>query len=83
VGALAVLATARAFDWLPWVALASLTVNPDRRPTLKEALRGHLIFHSQTHGAGRFIPKPGHAREMGLELLGRMALDGQLVEPHL
>ncbi len=82
-GALVVLATGRAFDWLPWVALASLTVKPDRKPTLKESLHARLIFHSQTDGAGRFIPKPSHARELGLELLGRTALDERLVEPQL
>jgi hypothetical protein len=82
-GALVILATGRAFHWLPWVALASLTVNPDRKPTLEEAHHGRLIFHSQTNGAGRFIPKPSHAREMGLELLGRIVLDERLVEPHL
>jgi hypothetical protein len=82
-GALVVLATGRAFDWLPWVAVASLTVEPDRKPTLQDALRARLIFHSQTAGAGRYIPKPSHARNMGLELVVRTVLDEQLVEPHL
>jgi hypothetical protein len=82
-GALVVLATGRAFDWLPWVAVASLTVEPDRKPRFQDALRCRLIFHSQTAGAGLFIPKPTHARRMGLELLGRAVLDDRLVEPHL
>jgi hypothetical protein len=82
-GALVVLATGRAFDWLPWVALASLTVNGQEKPTLAEARRARLIFHPQTEGAGRFIPKPSDARAMGLELLGRTELDPQLVEPQV
>ena len=82
-GALVVLATGRAFDWLPWVALASLTVKPDRKPTLQDALRARLIFHSQTNGAGLFIPQRSHGRRMGLEILGQTVLDERLVEPHL
>jgi hypothetical protein len=82
-GALVVLATGRAFDWLPWVSLASLTVKATRKATLEEALRARLIFHSQTEGAGRFIPKPSHARGMGLEPLGRVELDDRLVKRQL
>ena len=82
-GALVVLATGRAFDWLPWVALASLTVKGHRKPTLEEALGARLIFHSQTMGAGRFIPKPSHARALAWELLGRAELDARRVKPHL
>jgi hypothetical protein len=82
-GAMVVLATGRAFAWLPWVALASLTVKGQRKPTLEEALRACLMFHSQTMGAGRFIPKPSHAKGMGLELLGQVVLDPRLVKPHL
>jgi hypothetical protein len=82
-GAMVVLATGRAFDWLPWVALASLTITGNQKPTLEEALRARLILHSQTMGAGRFIPKPSHARGMNLELLGQVVLDERLVKPHL
>jgi hypothetical protein len=82
-GALVVLATGRAFEWLPWVAVASLTVKGNRKPTLEEALRAHLIFHSQTMGAGRFSPKPKEVRGLGLELLGRVKLDPRRVKPHL
>jgi hypothetical protein len=82
-GALIVLATGRAFDWLPWVALASLTVKSDVKPTLDDALKACLIPHLQTNGAGRFIPKRSHARGLGLELLGHIKLDQELVKPHL
>ncbi len=75
-GALAVLATGRLFDWLPWVALASLGVDARRRPQLVDALDARLIVHGQTRGAGRFVPRSAHARVMGLELLGRVELDG-------
>lgn len=82
-GALVVLATGRAFEWLPWVALASLTVDARRKATFDEALRGRLIFHPDTEGAGRFVPKPGHVRDMNLERLGTAELDARLVQPHL
>jgi hypothetical protein len=82
-GALVILATGRAFDWIPWVALASLTVGPDSKPTLDDALKARLIPHLQTNGAGRYIPKRAHVQGLGLELLGRIALSHALVEPHL
>lgn len=81
--ALVVLATGRAFDWIPWVALASLTVDPDRKPTLGDALQARLIPHLQTRGAGRYIPKRAHIKGLGLELIGRISLSPVLVEPHL
>ncbi len=82
-GALVALATGRAFDWIPWVAIASLELKTNRKITLEEASRARLIFHSQTSGAGRFIPKSSHARTMGLELLGQVSLDARLVKPHI
>lgn len=82
-GALIVLDTGRAFDWLPWVALAALDVRPDEPPTLAEAIHGRLIFHPQTHGAGRFVPKPAHAKGLGLQLLGQVELDAGRVAPLL
>lgn len=82
-GALVVLATGRAFEWLPWVAITSLTVKGDVRPSLVDALDGRLIHHPQTAGAGRFIPKPAHAKGLGLELLGTVDLDPARVAPHL
>jgi hypothetical protein len=82
-GALVVLATGRAFDWLPWVALASLTVKHDSMPTFEEAIRGRLILHLQTEGAGRFIPKRAHAHGLGLKLIGHVNLDPVRVAPIL
>lgn len=82
-GAMVVLATGRAFDWLPWCALASLTVDPVHKPTLEEALQATLIYHLQTQGAGKFVPKRAHARGLGLELLGTVALDSERVAPCL
>jgi hypothetical protein len=81
--AMVVLDTGRVFDWLPWCALASLTVDPAAKPTLADAARGRLIFHLQTSGAGRYVPKRKHAIGLGLELLGHVALDPSLVKPHL
>lgn len=82
-GAMVVLATGRAFEWLPWCALVSLTVDPASKPSLDDATRGRLIPHPQTRGAGRFIPKQAHVRGLGLELLGCIPLDAALVEPQL
>ncbi len=80
-GAMVVLASGRAFDWLPWCALASLTVDPTVKPTLADAAGARLITHLQTNGAGIFVPKKAHAT--GLELLGHIKLDPTLVKPHL
>lgn len=74
-GALVVLARGRAFEWLPWCALASLTVDAARKPTLDAVCGASLLFHSQTDGAGRFVPKRAHATLMGLERLGAFRLD--------
>jgi hypothetical protein len=82
-GALVVLATGRAFEWLPWLALASLTVKHDSMPTFEEALRARLIPHLQTQGAGRFIPKRVHAQGLGLQRLGHVNLDPVRVAPQL
>lgn len=82
-GALVVLATGRAFDWLPWCALAALTVAHDRKPSLDEAMGAKLLFHPQNDGAGLYVPKRAHARTMGLEPLGRVALDQAAVKPRL
>lgn len=82
-GALVVLSTGRVFDWLPWVAIASLTGNPDVKPTFRDAVQGRLIPHFQTQGAGRYVPKAVHAKGLGLELLGTVDIVPHLVEPHL
>ncbi|WP_136420079.1 hypothetical protein [Herbaspirillum sp. ST 5-3] len=82
-GAFVVLDCGRAFDWLPWCALASLTVEPSRKPTIDDAIHANLIFHLQTDGAARCVPKRSDAKTMQLELIGRIALDPNCVKPHL
>lgn len=79
-GALVVLETGRAFDWFPWCALASLTVDPKVKPTLADAMGARLITHLQTDGAGRFIPNKAHVAGLGLELIGKVELDPALVQ---
>ena len=82
-GALVVLATGRAFDWLPWVAVAGLTVDPGRRSSLEEALDARIVPHPQTDGVGRYVPKAAHAKGLGIELLGKVMIDDAKVQPHL
>ena len=82
-GAMIVMDRGRAFDWLPWCALASLTVDPSRRPTLADARQALLITHMQTQGAARCVPRRAHLKTMGAELIGRVALDAQRVAPVL
>ncbi len=82
-GAMIVLDRGRAFDWVPWCALASLTVDPTRRPTLEDACQAQLITHMQTNGAARCVPKRAHLATMGAELIGRVALDAKRVAPVL
>jgi hypothetical protein len=82
-GAMVVLARGRAFDWLPWCALASLAVDPARRPTLEDAREAPLITHMQTHGAARCVPRRAHLATMRAEPIGRVALEARLVEPVL
>jgi hypothetical protein len=78
-GALVVLAAGRAWDWFPWVALASLTGPGDRPMTLDEALAGKLLHQDPPDGASLYCPKPAHLKLMGLQLLGRVALDAAKV----
>ncbi len=82
-GAMIVLDRGRAFDWLPWCAIASLTVDPSRRPVLEDVRQTQLIVHMQTQGAARCVPKRAHLKAMGAELIGSVALDAQRVAPVL
>jgi hypothetical protein len=82
-GAMVVLASGRAFDWLPWCALASLAVDPTVKPTLADVMGARLITHLQTNGAGIFVPKLAHAKGLGLQLLGSIELDPASVKPTL
>ena len=51
-GALVVIAQGRAFDWLPWSAVAALAVPSERIPALQDCLQAEVMTHPQTHGAG-------------------------------
>jgi hypothetical protein len=82
-GALVVLSTGRAFDWLPWCAVASLTVDPTRVPSLDEAVQACLIYHLQTDGAARCVPRRSEIRKMDLKPLGKVSLDATRTEPTL
>lgn len=72
-GALLVIARGRVFDWFPWCAASSLTVDQTRPPSLTDALQSRFI--SKKQGGSYFLPRRSHAKKMGLELLGRVALD--------
>lgn len=82
-GALVVLEVGRAFDWFPLCALASLAVNPSKKPSLEAVQEAELIFHPQTHGAARCIPKKSDIKLMQLELLGRVSPDKSKVSHYL
>ena len=74
-GALIILDRGRAFDWLPWCAVASLTVDPQRMPLLEDAARSCLLLHPQTYGAARCVPKRSHVKRIQMHLLGKLPLD--------
>lgn len=82
-GAMVVLEEGRAFQWIPWLAIAGLGVSPSTQPTLEAALEARIIAHPQTNGVGRYIPKPAHAKGLGLARVGSVALDAKRVAPHL
>lgn len=80
-GALVVLQKGRAFDWLPWVSVAALTVPHERRPSLDDALKARLLtFDLQTDGAAKVVPKRSHFKRMKMELLGRVQLNNEKAE---
>lgn len=74
-GALLVIQTGRAYEWFPWCSIASLTVPPEKVPTLKSVESSRLIYHPQTEGAAICIPKKPHMKKMGMELLGTFNLN--------
>lgn len=74
-GALIVLQKGRAYDWLPWVSVASLTVGYEHCPSLEDALGARLLKHLQTDGAAKCVPKRSHIKRMKMQLLGRVQLD--------
>lgn len=82
-GALVILEMGRAFEWFPWCALASLAVDPSRKPSLDDALDAEMIFHPQTHGAARCIPNKHDVKLMHLEPIGQVNLDGGNVKQYV
>ncbi|HWX66852.1 MAG TPA: hypothetical protein VNZ27_10555 [Rhodanobacter sp.] len=74
-GALLILERGRAYDWLPWCTVASLTTAPERVPSLADALSAKLLLHSQTNGAAKCVPKRVHVKRMKMQLLGRVQVN--------
>lgn len=69
-GAMLVLATGRCFDYFPWCAKASLSVNPATEPTLDDARAARLLSE-----AGYAVPRALHMKRQGMRLIGTLALD--------
>jgi len=70
-GALLVVASGRVFEWLPWCAASSLSVEPSREPTLDEASGAQLI----QDGAQLCVPRRKDMERMQTRLLGRLGVD--------
>ena len=67
----------RAFEWLPWCAVASLTVDPARPVDMNDVLQSTLILHLQTKGAALCVPKKTHVQRMQMQRIGELTLDRQ------
>ena len=71
-GAMLVVGRGRVFDWLPWCAVASLTVDPSREPSLDDASAARV----RTEVGGTLcVPRRTHLNKMKMRLLGRLDLD--------
>ena len=89
-GAMLVVACGRVFDWLPWCAVSSLTIDPTREPTLEDAAKARLVPYSRLdpdHPAALGVPRETHLRKMGMRSLGKLDLDPKkasrvIVEDH-
>jgi len=79
-GACVVLATGRAFDWLPWAAVESLGVETGVEPSLEAAVAAPF-FAGQ--GPSRCVPRKLQMQRTGLKRLGQVVLDAAKVEAHL
>ena len=71
-GAMIVLARGRVFDWLPWCAFASVTVNPACVPTVDDVARARLL---NADGASLCVPRSSHLKKMGMQLIGQLAVN--------
>ena len=76
-GALLILECGRVFDWLPWCAVASLTVDPARPVDMNAVLQSKLLLHLQTKGAALCVPKKSHVQRMQMLRMGELRLDSQ------
>lgn len=76
-GALIILTTGRAFDWVPWCAYACLSVDPKTEPTLATALRARLLINDS---AALAVPRASHLKRIQARLLGSLALDPRKVK---
>jgi hypothetical protein len=76
-GAFIVIDRGRAFDWLPWLAVASTNVPRTKEPTLKDVLSANLIVHSQTNGAAKCVPKMSHFKRLPATLIGNVNIDSK------
>ena len=74
-GALIVVDRGRAFDWLPWVAIASTTVDYRVMPTIEDVKSSSLMLHLQTRGAAKCVPKKSHIKRMKMVYLGNLNLN--------
>jgi hypothetical protein len=74
-GVIVIVDQGRAFEWIPWCAVASVSVDPSETPTLPGLLGGELLYHSQTNGATRCIPKPSELAEVSFQRVGTVTLD--------
>lgn len=72
-GALLIVACGRVFDWFPWCAYASLTVDAARKPSLEDAARAHCT----SEAAQLSIPRRSHMKRLAMELLGRLPIDAE------
>lgn len=70
-GALLIVDGGRAFDWFPWLAYTSLSVNPYIKPTFEAVMVAETI-HPQ--GVAYCAPKLLHFKKMQFEKIGRLEL---------
>ena len=79
-GAVVVVDQGRAFDWLPWCALISVAVDPSKMPTIPDLFGAELLYHSQTKGATRCVPKRSELKDVPFQLIGKVELDKEAIE---
>jgi hypothetical protein len=69
-GAMLVGVRLRVFDWIPVCGVTSLTVEPNREPTLDDALAAHAVGPCSL-----CVPRRSHLKHMRAKLLGSVDLD--------